>query len=307
MSLTRGRAGSGDLAGQLLERCSFPQPDEGPVDLAVSGGPDSLALVVLAARAGLAGRVIHVDHRLRPDSHLDAEVVAKAAAAFHFDFDGRAVKVEDGPNLEARARKARYEALPAGVLTGHTMDDQAETVILNVLRGAALDGLSGMRAGRSARVTRPLLSLRRSDTAELCSWAGLTPVVDPTNSDPRFRRNRIRQEVLPALSEVAGRDVVPVLARQAELLADDADFLDALAGAIDPTDARALRQAPAPLARRAVRNWLRQVTGHEQHPPSSTEIARVLAVAAGTVKACELAGGLRVQRRAGRLQVVPPS
>jgi tRNA(Ile)-lysidine synthase len=290
-----------------LERCTFPPPDEGPVDLAVSGGPDSLALVVLAARAGLAGRAIHVDHGLRPDSHLDAEVVAKAAAAFHFDFDGRSVTLENGPNLEARARKARYQALPAGVLTGHTMDDQAETVILNVLRGAALDGLSGMRAGRSTRARRPLLGLRRADTTDLCEWAGLTPVVDPTNSDPRFRRNRIRLEVLPALSEVAGRDVVPVLARQAELLGDDAGFLDGLAAALDPTDAKALRQAPAPLARRAVRRWLRRVTGYEQHPPSSTEISRVLAVAAGTVKACELAGGYRVERHAGRLQVVPPS
>jgi tRNA(Ile)-lysidine synthase len=304
MSSTRGRAGGGDLAGQLLERCRFPSPEEGPVDLAVSGGPDSLALVVLAARAGLAGLVIHVDHGLRPDSHLDAEVVAKAAASFHFDFEGRAVTVEDGPNLEARARKLRYQALPAGVLTGHTMDDQAETVILNVLRGAALDGLSGMRAGR---VGRPLIGLRRAETAELCAWAGLTPIVDPTNTDRRFRRNQIRLDVLPALSEAAGRDVVPVLARQAELLADDARFLDGLAGALDPTDAKALRQAPAPLARRAVRRWLRQVTGYEQHPPSSTEITRVLAVAAGSAKACELAGGYRVQRTAGRLRVVPPS
>jgi tRNA(Ile)-lysidine synthase len=291
----------------MLAKCDFPPADEGPVDLAVSGGPDSLALVVLAARAGLAGQVIHVDHGLRPDSHLDAEIVAKAAAAFHFDFEGRAVTVEDGPNLEARARKARYQALPAGVLTGHTMDDQAETVILNVLRGAALDGLSGMRAGRSARVRRPLLGLRRAETAELCTWAGLTPIVDPSNSDRRFRRNRIRLDLLPALSDAAGRDMVPVLARQAELLADDARFLDGLAGALDPTDAKALRQAPAPLARRAVRRWLRQVTGHEQHPPSSTEISRVLAVAGGTVKGCELAGGYRVQRTAGRLRVVPPS
>jgi tRNA(Ile)-lysidine synthase len=305
MSSTRGRAGRGDLPGQLLQKCDFPPADDGPVDLAVSGGPDSLALVVLAARAGLSGRLIHVDHGLRPDSHLDAEIVAKAAAAFHFDFEGRAVTVGDGPNLEARARKARYQALPAGVLTGHTMDDQAETVILNMLRGAALDGLSGMRG--SARVSRPLLGLRRAETAELCGWAGLTPIVDPSNADRRFRRNRIRLDLVPALSEVAGRDVVPILARQAELLSDDAEFLDGLAGAIDPTDAKALRQAPAPLARRAVRRWLRQVTGPEQHPPSSTEISRVLAVAAGTVKGCELAGGHRVQRTAGRLRVVPPS
>lgn len=295
-----------DLAAALLSRCSFCPPSEGPVDLAVSGGADSLALMVLAARAGLHARVIHVDHGLRPDSHLDAEVVAKAAAGYHFDFKCVPVKVGEGPNLEARARAARYEALPAGVFTGHTMDDQAETVVLNLLRGAALDGLAGMRAGPSARVRRPLLGIRRSETAALCEWAGLHPVVDPTNGDPRFRRNRVRHELLPLMSEIAHRDVVPVLARQAELLSDDAVLLDGMAAGVDPTDAKQLRAAPPAVARRAVRSWLRHLAGAEMHPPSSAEIARVLAVAGGLATACEVAGGYRVQRTQGKLRVVAP-
>jgi tRNA(Ile)-lysidine synthase len=198
--------------------------------------------------------------------------------------------------------------LPRGVLTGHTMDDQAETILLNALRGAGLDGLAGMRAGPGGRVRRPLLGLRRGETAALCRAHGLTPVVDPSNEDRRFRRNRVRAEVLPLLCDVAGRDVVPILARQASLLADDSELLQELASAVDPTDARAIGRAPVALARRAVRSWLRSGEAFgdvEAHPPSSEEVARVLAVAEGRVRACELVGGRRVHRRAGRLEVVP--
>jgi tRNA(Ile)-lysidine synthase len=306
MTLDPDAPAGADLAATLLQRCSFPPATEGRVGLAVSGGADSLALMVLAARAGLEAWVIHVDHGLRPDSHLDSEVVAKAAASFHFDFECVAVTVEQGPNLEARARRARYEALPAGVLTGHTMDDQAETVVLNLLRGAALDGLSGMRVGPAARVRRPLLGIRRFETVALCEWAGLCPVIDSTNTDPRFRRNRVRHELLPLMSGIASRDVVPVLARQAELLAGDGALLDGMAAGVDPTDAKQLRAAPPPVARRAVRSWLRHIAGGELHPPSSAEIARVLAVANGTATACEVAGGYRIQRTQGKLRVVAP-
>ncbi len=297
----------GELAGELLARCSFPPTGGESVSLAVSGGPDSLALVVLARCAGLDGVVIHVDHGLRDGSAAEAEVVAQAAARFSFGFESRSVDVAPGPDIEARARRARYAALPSGVLTGHTMDDQAETVLLNVLRGAALDGLSGIRAGPDRRIRRPLLGLRRSETAALCRAYSLTPVLDPSNQDARFRRNRVRSEVLPLLCDVAGRDVVPVLARQASLLADDAELLQEMASGIDPTDARALKGAPVALARRAVRSWLRsdEAAGDaEAHPPSSEEVARVLAVADGRFRACELVGGRRVQRRAGRLHIV---
>jgi tRNA(Ile)-lysidine synthase len=274
-----------------------------------------LALLVLAARAGLDAVAIHVDHGLRPGSAAEADVVAGAAARYGLRWETRAVAVPAGPDLEARARLDRYRLLPPGVLTGHTMDDQAETVVLALLRGAALDGLAGMRVAgagpdepdaRSDRPRRPLLGLRRWETAALCAAEGLTPVDDPSNRDARFRRNRVRAEILPLLSEVAGRDVVPVLARQAGLLAGDAELLESLSAGVDPTDARALRTAPRPLARRAVRRWLRGAGAFadaERHPPSAAEVARVLAVAGGEFQACELAGGRRVERRAGRLHV----
>jgi tRNA(Ile)-lysidine synthase len=279
----------------VLARCRFPAAGSA-VTCAVSGGTDSLALLVLARAAGCEVTAVHVDHGLRPGSAAEADVVAAAAARVGAGFRAERVVVAPGPGLEERARAARYAVLPADVLTGHTADDQAETVVANLLRGSGLDGLAGMRAdGR-----HPLLALRRLDTAAVCEAAGLDPVEDPSNADLGFTRNRIRHEVLPLLADVAGRDVVEVLARQATLLRDEADHLDALAATVDATDARAVAAAPVALARRAVRRWLTT-----EHPPTSAEVARVLAVARGEAVACELAGGRRVARTGGRLRIEP--
>lgn len=285
--------GTDGLLAELLARCPFP-PSGTEVSCAVSGGPDSLALLALAVAAGAKVTAVHVDHGLRAGSDTEAEVVAAAARRLGAAFRAERAVVPPGPNLEARARAARYGVLPPGVLTGHTADDQAETVLLNLLRGAALDGLAGYRPEQ-----RPLRHLRRRDTHELCRRLGLDVVTDPTNTDLRFRRNRVRHELLPLLEAIAERDVVEVLARQADLIGADVALLDELAGALDPTDARALAVAPEALARRAVRRWLRH--GPEQHPPSSASVERVLAVARGTAVACQVEGGRTVRRSQGRL------
>ena len=261
---------------------------------AVSGGPDSLALLVLAVAAELEVTAVHVDHGLRDGSAAEAQVVAQAAERFGAAFRAARVEVVPGSNLEARARAARHAALPPDALLGHTADDLAETVLLNLLRGAALDGLAGF-----APACRPLRGIRRAETHALCAAMGLDPVQDPSNLDPAFRRNRVRHELLPLLDAIAERDLVPVLARQADLLRDDALLLDELAAALDPTDAAALAAAPPALARRAVRRWLRD--GPEQHPPDRATVDRVLAVAGGAASACEVGGGRAVRRHRGRL------
>jgi tRNA(Ile)-lysidine synthase len=265
------------------------------VTCAVSGGADSLALLVLACAAGCRVTAVHVDHGLRAGSAAEALVVAEAAERFGASFRSASVVLASGPNLEARAREARRSVLPADVLTGHTADDQAETVLINLLRGAALDGLAAMRPEG-----HPILRLRRSETRALCAALSLTPVQDPMNDDPRFVRNRIRHQVLPLLDDVAQRDVVAVLARQAALLRADAELLDDLAADIDPTDARALTSLPLPLARRALRRWLA-----DPLPPSADEIDRVLAVASGEVLACEISGGRRIARTNMTLRLIP--
>jgi tRNA(Ile)-lysidine synthase len=294
------RPGAQVLVGDLLARCTFP-PAGTAVTCAVSGGADSTALLALAIAAGCAVTAVHVDHGLRPGSADEAAIVSDSCDRLGAQFRSETVHVGPGPNLEARARSARYAVLPPRVLTGHTADDQAETVLLNVLRGAAGNGLAGMRPGHQ----RPLLALRRSETEAVCAQLDLLIVHDNSNHDLRFTRNRVRHQVLPLLAETAGRDLVPILARQADVMRDDADLLDELAALIDPTDALALAAAPLPLARRAVRRWL---TAHdlEGHPPDLATVHRVLAVASGHVVRCDLTGGFSVERHRQRLSITAP-
>lgn len=278
----------------MLDRCRFPASGSA-VTCAVSGGADSLALLLLATEADLDVTAVHVDHGLRPGSHREAGLVAETADRLGAAFRAEHVVVDPGGDLEARARAARRTVLPDDALYGHTADDQAETVLLALMRGAGLDGLRGMRPEN-----HPLLALRRTDTVRVCAAAGLVPFEDPTNVDPRFRRNRIRHELLPLLDDIAGRDVAAVLARTASVVLDDATFLDSLAADLDPTDALAVAAAPVQLARRALRRWLREMDD-EHHPPDAAGIDRVLAVARGEVVATQVAGGIEVRRSRQRL------
>ena len=285
------------LVDELSARCRFPERPH--LECAVSGGPDSLALLVLACRTGRTVTAVHVDHGLRSDSAADARVVADAAERFGAGFSSHRVCVEPGPNLEARARAARYAVLPDDVLTGHTADDQVETILLNLMRGAGIEGLSGIRRDR-----RPILDLRRTETVALCGHLGLVPVKDPTNQDPALRRNRVRAELLPLLNDIAQRDVVPVIARQADHLRAAGDWIELLADELDPTDVRALADSPSPVAQVALRRYLQAQTGAD-HPPRAATIARALDVVHGRVRATELGGGWTLRRRQGVLRVEP--
>jgi tRNA(Ile)-lysidine synthase len=284
------------LVSDLLSRCTFPLPSTA-VDCAVSGGADSVALMVLASAANLNVTAWHVDHGLRENSHTEAALVAQLATQLGAQFESRTVTVEQGANTEARAREARYAALPQGVMTGHTADDQAETILINLLRGSGTRGLAGMQP----TAQRPLLHIRRSETQALCNALGIAVFHDPSNNDERFQRNRIRHEVLPLLESLAKRDLVPVLTRQADLLRDDDDLLNELAGALDPTDALALASAPIALARRAIRTWLTNPL-----VPDSATVERVLEVARGNTLACDIGLGRQVRRSQQQLRITEP-
>ena len=281
---------------QLLSRCNFSAPPA-HVDCAVSGGADSVALLVLACASGLQATAWHVDHGLRDNSHTEAALVRDLAAQLSAHFESRTVAVDSAANVEAHAREARYAVLPSAVLTGHTADDQAETILINLLRGSGTRGLAGMQP----TMQRPLLQLRRSETQSLCDELGITYFHDPSNDDDRFQRNRIRREVLPLLESLSKRDIVPVLNRQADLLRDDDDLLNELAAALDPTDALALAQAPIALSRRAIRAWL-------SNPlvPDSATVDRVLDVARGNTLACDIGLGRHVRRSQQRLRITEP-
>lgn len=293
--------------GPWVDRCTGFEGVESEPVVACSGGADSLALLALTVATGRAPVAVHVDHGLRPGGAAEAAFVARVAERLGVAARSVRVAVGLGPNLEARARAARYAALDrarretgaATVLVGHTADDQAETVLLNLMRGSAAAGLGAM-ALRRGSVVRPLLGLRRSDCEDVCLALGVSPLRDPMNHDRSFRRVVVREDLLPRMSDVAGRDLVPVLTRQAEVLRTESEYLDELARAAwppapDTTPAATLTRLPLPLARRAVRNWV------GSPPPSFADVERVLAVARGEVRAAQLTGGRRVERRAGAL------
>ncbi|HEY0637582.1 MAG TPA: tRNA lysidine(34) synthetase TilS, partial [Pseudonocardiaceae bacterium] len=195
------------------------------VAVACSGGADSLALAEAAVRHGAEVHGLVVDHGLQAGS---ASVAARAAEQLTALGCAKAavltVPVDATANIEAAAREARYRALDAArpdaaalVLLGHTLDDQAETVLLGLGRGSGARSLAGMRE-LDPPWGRPLLGVRRADTVAACAELGLRPWQDPHNADPRFRRVRLRAEVLPLLEDVLAGGVAPALARTAAQL-----------------------------------------------------------------------------------------
>ena len=244
------------------------------VCVALSGGADSLALTAATLRAGLDVHAVVVDHRLQDGSDEVAELAAQAALRLGATAEVRSVTVDGAGGLEAAARRARYKALDDArdsrpVLLGHTLDDQAETVLLGLGRGSGARSLAGMRAW-SRPWGRPLLGLRRMQTRAACDGWELPVWDDPHNDDPRFTRVRVRSEVLPLLDEVLGGGVADALARTASQLQDDLDALD------DPAeqllidcaygrvlDLEPLDDAPAALRTRVLRAWLLSIGAPE--------------------------------------------
>ncbi|MGH3765349.1 MAG: tRNA lysidine(34) synthetase TilS [Pseudonocardiaceae bacterium] len=247
----------------------------GSVAVACSGGADSLALaaatVHCAGRLGLTVLGLVVDHQLQPGSAGVAHNAAQALQRLGCPEVRVLPIVVDGPGgLEAAARRARYAALraaaPSGalVLLGHTLDDQAETVLLGLGRGSGPRSVAGMRE-LDPPWGRPLLGVPRAITAAACAALDLAPWADPHNADPRFRRVRLRTEVLPLLEDVLAGGVAQALARTAEQLREDLEVLDEQAAALlaaagqDPgagLDVAVLARAPGALRRRVLRRWL---------------------------------------------------
>jgi tRNA(Ile)-lysidine synthase len=257
-----------------------------------------VAMALLARAADLDVVIWHVHHGLHPDADSTAERVEELAAGLNVPFELRRVDLELGAGLEARARTARYDVLPSDICVGHTADDRAETVLLNLLRGAGIAGV----AARMARVRRPILRLRRSETAALCRSEGVPVVDDPMNHDPAFTRVAVRDHVLPALAAAFDRDPVPLLNRHADHVADALEVVQAAAADLDPTDTAALRVAPRAVATEALRMWIAAGLGSSLAVDLAS-IDRVMAVVDGTHVATEIVGGHRVSRSAGILRL----
>jgi tRNA(Ile)-lysidine synthase len=249
-----------DRAASALAAAGVPADGDG-LALAVSGGVDSLALLhamrALAVPRGWWLAVLTVDHGLRPGSAADAAFVVDHAKAFGLPARLLTLTPTDlephrGDGPEGAARAARYGALwPAAdelgcawLATGHTLDDQAETVLLQLLRGAGPEGLAGM-AVRAGRLLRPLLTVRRAETRACCTAVGLEWREDPTNAAEVPLRNQVRQRLLPLLEELRPGAAL-ALARTAGLAADERDWLDPLVAAALAATACGPASAAAP-------------------------------------------------------------
>lgn len=235
--------------------------------VALSGGADSLALTAAAARLRPTIALI-VDHGLQAESPQVAATAREQALTLGcVDAQVLRVRVGSAGGPEAAARVARYAALDtaragAPVLLAHTLDDQAETVLLGLGRGSGARSIAGMRPW-DPPWCRPLLGVRRALTHAVCAELDLTPWQDPHNADPRFTRVRLRTEVLPLLEDVLGGGVAEALARTAAALREDTDTLDELAAGASASvevggglATAPLAELPAAVRRRVIRRWL---------------------------------------------------
>ncbi len=267
----------------LLDPLGLPTREDTPLVVAVSGGVDSSVLLHLL-RSAIANPLVaaHLDHGLRPVDELDADLAALRTLCTRLSVPlvTRSVNIrrsafEHSESLESAGRRERLQflaetALECGsslVALAHHADDQAETVLFRLLRGAGARGLAAMRPvshlrvnGSPIQILRPLLPFRKSDLLQIAKKSEIPFHEDSSNATNAFARNRIRNILLPALHAVLDRDPVPALARSASLLAEDEDFLQSLAAHLDPESAtlsvRALVDLAAPVLSRVLVQWL---------------------------------------------------
>lgn len=284
----------------------------GGLVIALSGGADSAALLWISTRLERDVRAVHVHHGLAGSDRM-AAAAADVAAATGSKLSVSRVEVPSGPSPESQARLVRYQALEAKtqadewILTAHTADDQAETVLDHLLRASGLDGLRGIPR-RRGRVWRPFLAVRRAQTRELATLAGLAWVDDPANLDPSPLRNRIRTGLIPHLEAGYNPRLRESLVTTAALVESDLDHLDSLAAApsVDfrhgahEMAASTVSTAPAVLAGRLVRRIL---AAAGLAAASRTAVTSVIEVARGDRPRCQPGAGLEVRRRGAMLVV----
>ena len=279
----------------------------------VSGGPDSVALLRVVLDLGGEPAALHVDHGLREESAEDAEFVRGLCDRLGVRCVVKRLGLEEGANVQERARRERYrlaEEVAGGlglrtVATGHTTDDVAETVLMNLARGTGLRGLAGIPPVRG-RIERPLIERTRHEVLEYLAGLGQPYLTDPTNLTGKYSRNRIRLEILPVLEELypgAARN----LARAASLVREDLEALEGLvAGIVEPRGGEvavplgALLEWPPALRRHAVRRAYSAVVP-DAPPLGSALVEAVLGLVEGgeRTRTLDLPGGVVVAARGG--------
>jgi tRNA(Ile)-lysidine synthase len=283
----------------------------GPLAVALSGGGDSAGLAAIVVTGAQPVRAVHVDHGL-PHSPMMRSAAEEVASSLGLDLEVATVQVPPGASPEGQARAARYRAFEAAlrpgetILTAHTADDNAETILLNLTRGTGLRGLAGIPSHRAPGIARPVLGLRRSLIREIATLSGLAFAEDPMNLDPGLSRNYVRLEVVPRLEALNPR-LVEALTRMSAGLRADAELLDSLVDSI-PVEVGdgwsrcpvgALTAASAPLAGRVVARMLSGLGVGV----SAERVARVTSVLSGAATSAELGDGVSARRAGPFLEV----
>ncbi len=295
-----------------------------PQLIGVSGGRDSVALLHALVGAGYRKLIVcHLDHRLRPDSADDARFVAALATAWKLHAEvarenvaARAKRKKQSLETAARDARRAFFAKAAGqhecprLFLAHHADDQAETFLFNLFRGAGVTGLGAMRmiaTNDDLEIARPLLAIWREEIDAYIAAHRLAFREDVSNLDPRFTRNRLRHEVIPALSAAFGRDVRRSVWRAAEILRDEDEYLGTLPGVLQlPAElsVRELREQPIALQRRLIHRWLKaggiSLVGFD-------EVEAVRALLTGTRAKTNLPSGWHARRNSGRIFLQSPA
>lgn len=289
-----------------------------------SGGADSMALAAALLKETGSAKVIPVvvDHGLQKDSaEIAAQTVGKLKAMGFAEVATARANVEVSDGLEASARRARYQIFnqfidaykPKYFMLAHTLNDQAETVLLGLARGSGARSLSGMAVENNIFV-RPLLKITRAQTVAACVDAGIEVWIDPHNSDERFARVRVRQNLLPIFEEKLGPGVTEALARTADLLRDDADALDDFANQffaqVDPTSIEIADLARLP---KAIRTRVLRLAIYKAGAPSGMLSADHIAQAEALISQwhgqgeVSLPGNVKLSRNSGRITLLSGS
>jgi tRNA(Ile)-lysidine synthase len=294
--------------------------------VACSGGPDSMALLHLCLELGedegFTTAAAHFNHGLRPRAATDERFVEAAALKLDIPYfagreDVRSLARAQRLGIEEAARLARYrfleraavEAGAARLATGHIMNDQAETVLLRLLRGTGPAGLAGIPTRRGLIIVRPILALERREVLSYLADRGIAYRCDETNLDTDILRNRVRHKLIPYLEKNFERAIVRSLARLARIAGDEETWLEAAAAsrmkkllggslAVPTLDVAALRRQPPALARRIIRAYVKSLKG-DLRDVSFDDVEAIRALAEG--KRLTLWKGLTIGRRKGRL------